>query len=108
MIWSGKKRERRRNTRLPEISFLVEAFTHGEMADYQMSAWLMAVVCAGMSDRGDCRVDGGEMMHSGRVLDLAELPGVKGDKHSTGGVGDKTALGYCADRRGRWIDCADD
>ncbi len=74
-----------------EISFLVEAFTHGEMADYQMSAWLMAVVLRGMSDAETAALTEA-MMHSGRVLDLAELPGVKVDKHSTGGVGDKTSL----------------
>jgi pyrimidine-nucleoside phosphorylase len=74
-----------------EIAFLVNGYTSEEIPDYQMSAFLMAVFFSGMTDREvsgltDC------MMHSGAVLDLSDIPGVKVDKHSTGGVGDKTSL----------------
>jgi pyrimidine-nucleoside phosphorylase len=74
-----------------EISSLVEAFTRGAMPDYQMSAWLMAVFLRGMSEAESAALTDA-MMRSGQVLDLGELPGVKVDKHSTGGVGDKTSL----------------
>ena len=74
-----------------EISFLVDAFTRGNMPDYQMSAWMMAVLLRGMSDAETAALTDA-MMRSGQVLDLRPLPGVKVDKHSTGGVGDKTSL----------------
>jgi pyrimidine-nucleoside phosphorylase len=74
-----------------EISSLIEAFTRGEMPDYQMSAWLMAVLWRGMSNAETAALTDA-MMRSGKVMDLGELPGVKVDKHSTGGVGDKTSL----------------
>jgi pyrimidine-nucleoside phosphorylase/thymidine phosphorylase len=74
-----------------EIAFLVNGFTSGEIPDYQMSAFLMAVFFSGMSDREVSALTD-RMMHSGAVLDLSDIPGVKVDKHSTGGVGDKTSL----------------
>jgi len=74
-----------------EISALIEAFTRGDMPDYQMSAWLMAVLWRGLSNAETAALTEA-MMRSGSVLDLRELPGVKVDKHSTGGVGDKTSL----------------
>src|SRR5947199_6884309 len=74
-----------------EISFLIDGYTRGEIPDYQMSAFLMAVFFSGMTDHEvDALSD--SMMRSGDVLDLSDLPGVKVDKHSTGGVGDKTSL----------------
>lgn len=74
-----------------EIQYLVEGYTRGDIPDYQVSALLMAVFFSGMSDREvsaltEC------MTNSGSLLDLSSLPGTKVDKHSTGGVGDKTSL----------------
>ena len=74
-----------------EISFLVRAYTDDEIPDYQMAAWLMAVLIRGMSGP-ELSALTGAMLHSGEVLDLSDLPGAKIDKHSTGGVGDKTSL----------------
>src|SRR5580658_5721303 len=74
-----------------ELSSLVESFTRGDVPDYQMSAWMMAVVWRGLSSAETAALTDA-MMRSGSVLDLSELPGVKVDKHSTGGVGDKTSL----------------
>ena len=74
-----------------EITSLVEGYTAGQVPDYQMSAFLMAVFFQGMSDKEvsaltDC------MLRSGERIDLSSVPGAKVDKHSTGGVGDKTSL----------------
>ena len=74
-----------------EIEFLVEGYTNGDIPDYQMSAFLMAVFFSGMSDREVSRLTEC-MLRSGDTVDLSRIPGVKVDKHSTGGVGDKTSL----------------
>jgi pyrimidine-nucleoside phosphorylase len=74
-----------------EIEFLVEGYTNGDIPDYQMSAFLMAVFFSGMSDREVSRLTEC-MLRSGDTVDLSSIPGAKVDKHSTGGVGDKTSL----------------
>src|SRR5580704_19502014 len=74
-----------------EIEFLVQGAAHGTIPDYQLSAWLMAVVWRGMTT-AELAALTEAMLHSGEVLDFSRLRGSKIDKHSTGGVGDKTSL----------------
>src|SRR5947209_5537203 len=74
-----------------EIDFLVSGYTRGESPDYQMAAWLMAAWIRGMN-RAELAALTEVMLHSGQVLDHSDIPGKKVDKHSTGGVGDKTSL----------------
>ncbi len=74
-----------------EIEYLVVGYTNGDIPDYQMSAFLMAVYFSGMSDREVSRLTEC-MLRSGDSVDLSGVPGVKVDKHSTGGVGDKTSF----------------
>src|SRR5881227_3240770 len=74
-----------------EINFLVSGYTRGDIPDYQMAAWLMAVWIRGMN-RTELAALTEVMLHSGQVLNHSDIPGKKVDKHSTGGVGDKTSL----------------
>src|SRR5260370_40818046 len=75
-----------------EVESVVGGYTRGDFPDYQMSAWLMATLLRGMTG-GELAALTESMLHSGQVLDFSDLPGKKVDKHSTGGVGDKTSLG---------------
>ncbi len=74
-----------------EIEFIVCGYTAGQLPDYQISAWLMAVLLKGMT-RSETAALTQAMLHSGEVLQWNDLPQKKVDKHSTGGVGDKTSL----------------
>ncbi len=74
-----------------ELAWLIGSYTNGELPDYQMSAFLMAVYFQGLSEAETVGlVD--IMLHSGQTIDLSSLPGSPIDKHSTGGVGDKVSL----------------
>jgi pyrimidine-nucleoside phosphorylase len=75
----------------PEIEFLVRGYTAGQIPDYQASAWLMAALLKGLT-RAETAALTDAMLHSGEMLDFSDLPAAKIDKHSTGGVGDKTSL----------------
>jgi pyrimidine-nucleoside phosphorylase/thymidine phosphorylase len=85
-----KKRDSGEHSR-EEIEFLISGYTRGEIPDYQMAAWLMSAWIRGLS-RAETTALTQAMLHSGEVLDLSSLPAKKVDKHSTGGVGDKTSL----------------
>ena len=74
-----------------EIEFMVNGFTDGSIENYQMSSFTMAIYFRGMDDEEATYLTQA-MLHSGDVLDLSEINGLKVDKHSTGGVGDKTSL----------------
>jgi pyrimidine-nucleoside phosphorylase len=74
-----------------EIAHLVDGYTRGDIPDYQISAWLMAALIRGLT-RAETAACTDAMLHSGDVLDLSDFRAAKVDKHSTGGVGDKTSL----------------
>ena len=85
-----KKRDSGEHSR-EEIDFLIAGYTRGDIPDYQMAAWLMAAWLRGLSSVELAALTEA-MLYSGEVLDFSDLPGKKVDKHSTGGIGDKTSL----------------
>lgn len=86
-----EKKKTKQELTKEEIDFFVDGFTKGEIADYQMSALLMAILLNGMTDRETFDMTNA-MLHSGDVVDMSCLNGVVCDKHSTGGIGDSTTL----------------
>ncbi len=91
MVDSIEKKVNREELTHDEIQFVVDGFVSGEIPDYQMSALMMAIVLNDMNEReaADLTLS---MMQSGDIVDLSDLPGIKVDKHSSGGVGDTTTL----------------
>jgi pyrimidine-nucleoside phosphorylase len=85
-----KKRDSGEHSR-EEIDFLISGYTRGDIPDYQMAAWLMAVYLRGIN-RSELAALTEAMLYSGEIINLHDIPSKKVDKHSTGGVGDKTSL----------------
>ncbi|OYZ24670.1 MAG: thymidine phosphorylase [Bdellovibrio sp. 28-41-41] len=86
-----KKKRDNHELELEEIDCLIQAYTRGEVPDYQMSAWLMTVFFNGMTEKETFGLTK-SMINSGITVDFSEIKKFKVDKHSTGGVGDKTSL----------------
>lgn len=86
-----RKKRNKENLTPEEILYLINSYTKGKIPDYQFSAFLMAVYFNGMSKEETSALTEA-MLYSGKVLNLNSIKGVKVDKHSTGGVGDKTSL----------------
>ena len=86
----AKKRDKKILSR-EEIHYFIQNYVSGEIKDYQASALLMAIYLNGMNNQEISDLTD-EMKNSGDTLDLSDIPGIKVDKHSTGGVGDKVSL----------------
>ena len=94
MIELIEKKKRGQALSDAEISYIVRGAADGSIPDYQLAAFLMAVCFTGMTD-GETACFTACMAHSGETVDLSGVGGVKADKHSTGGIGDKTTLIAC-------------
>jgi pyrimidine-nucleoside phosphorylase len=91
MVSLIRKKRERQELSTDEINYIISAYTRDEIPDYQVSALLMAIFLNGLNDRESTDLTHA-MLHSGIVVDLSHIPGIKVDKHSTGGVGDKLSL----------------
>ncbi|MCI1734472.1 MAG: pyrimidine-nucleoside phosphorylase [Bacilli bacterium] len=94
MIDILEKKKRKEELTDDEISYWIKGYCEGKIPDYQVSALLMAIRLNGMSKAETFSLTE-SMMHSGEMLNLSAIQGVKADKHSTGGVGDKTSMALC-------------
>ena len=86
-----EKKKRKIALSKDEINFMINGFTSGEIKDYQMSSMAMAIMLNGMSDKETAYLTMA-MMYSGDIIDLSDIKGIKVDKHSTGGIGDKASI----------------
>ena len=86
-----EKKKQGRSLTEQEMDWMIAGFTEGAIPDYQMAAFLMAVCFQGMSEQETTAMTLA-MARSGEIADLSAIPGIKVDKHSTGGVGDKTSI----------------
>ncbi len=86
-----EKKKQGKSMSQEEINFMISGFTSGDIPDYQMSAWAMAVYFQGMKENETAWLTEA-MVNSGETIDLSSIHGIKVDKHSTGGVGDTTTL----------------
>lgn len=94
MVEIIEKKKRKEVLSKEEINFWIKGYCENKIPDYQVSALLMAIVLNGMN-KDETFFLTEAMLHSGKILDLSKISGIKCDKHSTGGVGDKTSLALC-------------